>query len=82
MGVALDMTPGMDEGHGLAAVISAVPGLSERLLAEHVPGADGRCRQCAVGAQAGWHQWPCRLHCYAAQAARLGPRGVRSGIRR
>lgn len=58
---------------GLALAISAIPGLSARLLAEHVAGGDGRCQRCSIGAQAGWHRWPCRIHCYAAAAAELDP---------
>lgn len=64
---------GADGAPGLAAAIGAVPGLADRLLAEHVPDPDGRCRLCPIGAQAGWHRWPCRIHVYAAAARATVP---------
>jgi hypothetical protein len=70
-----DLVPAASFDHrGLALAISAVPGLPARLLAEHVPDADGRCQRCPIGGQAGRQQWPCRIHDYAAAAARLARR--------
>lgn len=55
----------------VAAAISAVPGLPQRLLTEHVPRADGRCVRCTIGGQAGNQHWPCRIHGYASMAAAI-----------
>jgi hypothetical protein len=59
--------------NSLALAISAIPGLPGRLLAEHIPDADGRCRLCLLGA-AGRQHWPCRIHDYATAAAKLAAR--------
>lgn len=53
-----------------AAEIARMPGVWERLRAEHIPRPDGRCRGCysARGATPGW---PCRIRGLADQAADL-----------
>lgn len=58
------------------AVISRVlaegdPLVWQTRLREHVPGADGRCQVCSLGASQGRPHWPCRLHDVAASAAAL-----------
>lgn len=53
---------------GLVAELERSPQLVDRLLAVHVPTADGRCRQCGIGGQAGHQPWPCRIQSYAAAA--------------
>jgi hypothetical protein len=55
----------------LATFIAANPGLAETLLADHVDDGNGHCRACAVGAQRGYHRWPCTI---AAEAEASGPR--------
>jgi hypothetical protein len=35
--------------------------MAERLVAEHVDDGDGRCRGCPIGAQHGYHSWPCTI---------------------
>jgi hypothetical protein len=54
----------------LAAFIAAHPGLAEALLADHVDDDHGYCRACALGAQRGYHRWPCTI---AAEAEASGP---------
>jgi hypothetical protein len=54
----------------LVDVIAAFPGLADQLFAEHVDDGHGRCRSCELGAQAGHHTWPCRLHLLATAARR------------
>ena len=44
--------------------ITAVPGLARQVLADHVDAGTGPCRHSAIGAQAGQHRWPCRVHTY------------------
>jgi hypothetical protein len=34
------------------------------VLADHVDAGTGPCRHSAIGAQAGQHRWPCRVHTY------------------
>jgi hypothetical protein len=48
------------------------PGITQRLLAAHVPDGHGRCRGCtAPGTGLPGAGWPCRLHFYADAASRI-----------
>jgi hypothetical protein len=57
----------------LITFIVAEPGMADRLIRAHVPDSHGRCRACPIGAQAGNHQWPCKLRS-AADAAKQADR--------
>ena len=48
-------------------VIAALPGVVERLTAEHTPDRHGRCRVCTVAGHG--VAWPCTLSVLAAEAA-------------
>jgi hypothetical protein len=56
----------------LITFIAAEPGMADRLIRVHVPDERGRCRACSIGAQAGNHQWPCKLRSAADAAKRAG----------
>jgi hypothetical protein len=51
----------------VAAQIALLPGVPEKLLAEHVASAQGDCRACVVGGHHGYHRWPCTLYFAAEQ---------------
>lgn len=53
---------------GTVALIVGQPGMSARLLAQHVDDGRGRCRVCSAGGQAGHSVFPCTLHAAAEQA--------------
>lgn len=57
----------------LAALVAAMPGVAQRLLADHVDDGTGHCRRCPVGAQAGYQRWPCTLHDVGRSAVLLSP---------
>jgi hypothetical protein len=61
----------------IVEAFAAVPGLPERLLAEHTDDGTGRCRVCTNGPQAGRQIHPCRLYEIAEQASQLTPGGPR-----
>ncbi|WP_232661910.1 hypothetical protein [Pseudonocardia sp. TRM90224] len=54
--------------NALALLISAEPGLADRLLAAHVDDGTGRCALCSSGAQSGRYVWPCTLRSLALEA--------------
>ncbi|MGD9528664.1 MAG: hypothetical protein AB7I38_17150 [Dehalococcoidia bacterium] len=47
----------------------AAPDVTARLLATHVDDGSGHCRACPLGAQAGYHTWPCSIVTAARRAA-------------
>jgi hypothetical protein len=55
----------------LAAAIALMPGVAERLLADHIDDGHGRCRRCTLGGQSGHHRWPCRLYDLARRSLAL-----------
>lgn len=55
----------------LAVALGQHAGLAGRLVAEHVDDGRGRCARCALGAQRGFHTWPCTIY-RAAVAAQSG----------
>lgn len=58
--------------NGVADELADLPGLTERLLALHVPAAHGRCRACTKpGTGIPSAVWPCVLHFYAAAAVEI-----------
>jgi hypothetical protein len=50
----------------MSTLLADMPDLYRRVLATHVRGADGRCRECRGVT------WPCELQQIAAEADRLG----------
>lgn len=50
-----------------AAVLAGMPDLLQRALAEHVPDAAGRCRECRTTTGAAAH-WPCAMRMLADEA--------------
>jgi hypothetical protein len=57
-----------------AEVIADRPQWWSRLLADHVPGPDGRCRACPSAVSAA-PRWPCRIAVLADAARGLSPHG-------
>ena len=58
-----------------AAALSAMPGVWNRLLEEHVPAPDGRCRACTQGGTGiPTTRWPCGPRLVAEAAARYAHR--------
>jgi hypothetical protein len=47
------------------------PGLADVLLAQHVDDGSGYCRACALGAQRGYHRYPCFIRCTAERARQI-----------
>ncbi|MGI5125885.1 hypothetical protein ACQEVB_03620 [Pseudonocardia sp. CA-107938] len=56
----------------LAAALAVLPGVAERLAADHVDDGTGHCRVCVNGGQSGRSVWPCTLR--SAADAALGTR--------
>lgn len=54
----------------IAAAIADMPGVVERLLAEHYADPQGYCRGCRLP-QTGYLKWPCSLAASATQARDL-----------
>lgn len=73
-----------EEWHQLAAALRAMPGVVERLVADHVPDELGRCRGCTTpGTGRPNRAWPCSIRKLADDARRQrdargddGPAGV------
>lgn len=56
----------------LAQELAWQPEVTQRLLERHVADGKGRCRGCTGGGTGlPDARWPCRLHFYAAAAARI-----------
>lgn len=53
----------------LVAFLAEQPVAVATLLARHVDDGGGHCQACGIGAQQGFHTWPCTLHQAATQAA-------------
>lgn len=53
--------------HRIVAEVATMPGVVERLTAEHTPDRHGRCRVCTFAG----HRvvWPCTLSVLAAEGA-------------
>jgi hypothetical protein len=47
------------------------PGLSDALLQRHVDDGQGYCRACALGAQRGYHRFPCDIRRTAERAREI-----------
>jgi hypothetical protein len=47
------------------------PGLSASLLTLHVDDGHGYCRACALGAQRGYHRFPCHIRWTAERAREI-----------
>lgn len=56
----------------IVAEVATMPGVVERLTAEHTPDRHGRCRVCTVAGQG--VAWPCTLSVLAAEAAEVRQR--------
>lgn len=54
----------------MAAIMSSMPEVWRRLLAEHVPDRLGRCSGCRTATGSGG-RWPCSLQRIASDAQRL-----------
>ncbi len=52
------------------ALLAEFPGSADRLLADHVPDARGRCHACDLP-QTAAPPWPCTLTVYAREARGL-----------
>jgi hypothetical protein len=64
---------------GIARELADLPGMTQRLLALHVPDAHGRCRACTTpGTGAPGAAWPCSLHFYATAAEQIYAEEIRS----
>jgi hypothetical protein len=57
---------------GAATVLAQWPRVVARLLHEHVPGPDGRCRGCRSQVRTA-PRWPCRLTLLARRAVEQDP---------
>jgi hypothetical protein len=47
------------------------PGLSAALIRQHVDDGGGYCRRCALGAQRGYHRFPCDIRRTAERAREI-----------
>jgi hypothetical protein len=65
------MTARPDQPDLLISILAVMPGLAERLLAEHVDDGTRHCRACPLGGQAGFHVWPCSIRDLAERAHAL-----------
>lgn len=55
-----------------ARELANLPGVAQRLLAEHLPDGRGRCRACTrPGTGIPGTAWPCALQLYAAAAVEI-----------
>lgn len=54
--------------------IANQPGMTSKLLLQHVDDGTGHCTTCKNGAQAGRHVWPCPSRGLAELAQQLGSR--------
>jgi hypothetical protein len=59
------------EVSALVEFIVMNPGLSESLLRQHVDDGQGHCRACALGAQRGYHRFPCGIRSSAEHARQI-----------
>ncbi len=57
----------------LVALIVSQPGMAGRLIAQHRDDGTGHCTSCRLGAQAGWHRWPCSIYAAATAAEEVFP---------
>lgn len=60
-----------DRHDRLISILAGMPGLTERLLSEHIDDSTGHCRACPLGGQAGFHVWPCSIRDLAERAHEL-----------
>jgi hypothetical protein len=67
----LNLQDGTGEISPLVQFIVNNPGLADALLAQHVDDGSGHCRSCALGAQRGYQQHPCDIHCTAERARQI-----------
>lgn len=65
------MTLRQDRHDRLISILAGMPGLTERLLSEHIDDSTGHCRACPLGGQAGFHVWPCSIRDMAERAHEL-----------
>lgn len=66
------MTPGgTGEVSPLVQFIVMNAGLSTSLLRQHVDDGQGYCRACALGAQRGYHRFPCDIRRSAERAREI-----------
>jgi hypothetical protein len=68
----------LQEGHLVNPLVEFVlrhPGLADRLIAEHFDDGRGYCRACGLGAQRGFHRFPCDIRRTADTAKELEARG-------
>jgi hypothetical protein len=65
----------------LISILAAMPGLTERLLADHIDDRTGHCRSCPLGGQAGFHVWPCSIRDMAERAHELKVMARSVGLR-
>ncbi|TWF79264.1 hypothetical protein FHX44_115192 [Pseudonocardia hierapolitana] len=54
----------------IAQLIADRPAAVMDLLARHVDDGNGHCRVCVLGAQRGFHTWPCTIYAAAVLAER------------
>lgn len=52
----------------LSELIASHPDVATKLIAEHRDDGTGHCRACPIGAQAGYHTFPCALYTIAVRA--------------
>ena len=58
----------------LAQILAGMPDVVQRLIVEHVPDENNRCRGCTLpGTGRPNEPWPCSLRKLAEQARRLQP---------
>jgi hypothetical protein len=67
------MNPPADIG-GVSPLVQFIvnnPGLADALIAQHVDDGSGYCRSCALGAQRGFHKYPCDIRRTAERARQI-----------
>jgi hypothetical protein len=69
--------------HPIALALAGMPGVVERLLADHYEDPQGYCHGCRLP-QTGYLKWPCSLAAQAGQAKELqdAMRSLRGALRR
>jgi hypothetical protein len=67
--------------HDFAAVLATMPDVIDKLSAEHVPTAEGRCRACTTpGRGTPNARWPCSMAAMAREAIQIRSGSASSAV--